>query len=59
MAKCFHQTSDEDYSETFIHVVKPITIRVLLTIALTYGWVIRQMDINNAFLHGVLLLMFL
>jgi hypothetical protein len=35
-------------------VVKPTTIRVLLSLALSRGWVIRQIDIQNAFLHGFL-----
>ncbi|XP_038890589.1 uncharacterized mitochondrial protein AtMg00810-like [Benincasa hispida] len=35
-------------------IIKPITIRVLFTLALHYGWNLRQVDINNAFLHGIL-----
>lgn len=35
-------------------MVKPTTIRVLFTLALAYGWSLRQVDINNAFLHGLL-----
>jgi hypothetical protein len=35
-------------------VVKPTTIRLLLSMALTHRWHIRQPDIQNAFLHGVL-----
>lgn len=34
-------------------MVKP-TIRVLFTLALAYGWSLRQVDINNALLHGLL-----
>ncbi|TXG48492.1 hypothetical protein EZV62_024367 [Acer yangbiense] len=33
-------------------VVKPSTIRVIFTLAVFYGWDIRQVDINNAFLNG-------
>lgn len=34
--------------------MKPITIRVLLTLALSNGWSLRQVDVNNTFLHGFL-----
>lgn len=54
MAKGFHQAADVDYTETSNPVVKSITIRVLLTLAIACGWSIRQVDINNAFLHGIL-----
>lgn len=33
-------------------MVKPISIRLVLTIAITRGWSLRQIDISNAFLHG-------
>jgi len=35
-------------------VVKPATIRVVLSIAVIYAWELRQMDIHNAFLNGAL-----
>ena len=54
VAKGFHQQIGFDYSETFSPVVKPATIRVVLTLALTRRWIIRQLDVNNAFLNGVL-----
>ena len=30
-------------------------IRLVLTLAITYGWSIRQLDVNNAFFHGTII----
>jgi len=35
-------------------VIKPTTIWLILTIALSSSWPIDQIDIKNDFLHGVL-----
>ncbi|KAK2373518.1 hypothetical protein QL285_074549 [Trifolium repens] len=51
VAKGFTQTPDLDFKETFAPVVKPQTIKVILTIALRQGWTLHQMDVNNAFLQ--------
>lgn len=52
MAKGFHQQEGVDFHETFSHVVKPTTTRVILTLLVTYRWDIQQVDINNKFLNG-------
>ena len=54
VAKGYNQRPGLDYKETFIPVVKPATIRSVLSIVVINGWELRQMDVNNAFLHGKL-----
>lgn len=54
VAKGYNQQHGVDFEETFSPVIKPVTIRLILTLAVTYNWSIKQLDFSNAFLHGVL-----
>jgi hypothetical protein len=50
----FSQEQGVDFDETFSPVVKPATVHVVLSIALSLKWETRQLDVKNAFLHGKL-----
>ncbi|KAJ0613659.1 putative RNA-directed DNA polymerase [Helianthus annuus] len=52
VAKGFRQQSGVDYHETFSPVVKPATIRTVLSLAVSNSWPLKQLDAQNAFLHG-------
>jgi hypothetical protein len=52
VAKRYHQIDGLDYTETYSPVIKPGTIRMVISIALVHKWSIRQLDVKNAFLHG-------
>ncbi|GKC17918.1 ribonuclease H-like domain-containing protein, partial [Tanacetum coccineum] len=41
-----------DCDKTFSLVVKPATIRTVLSLAVSHDWPIHQLDVKNAFLHG-------
>jgi hypothetical protein len=54
VAKGFKQQYGIDYEETFSPVVKSATIRVVLSLVVSCGWNLRQLDVKNTFLHGIL-----
>ena len=54
VVKGFLQIPYIDFTETFNPIVKAATIRIILTLAVNNDWMLRQVDINNAFLNGEL-----
>nr|CAN60617.1 hypothetical protein VITISV_003256 [Vitis vinifera] len=54
VATGYNQRPNLYYKETSSPEVKPATIRTVLSIVVVNGWDLRQMDVNNAFLHGAL-----
>ena len=54
IAKGYNQEYGFDYSETFSLVIRQETIRLVLSLAVRNNWLINQLDVSNAFLHGML-----
>ena len=55
VAKGYHQVDGLDYIKTFSPIIKPGTIRMVITITLVKKWPIRQLDVKkNGFLHGLI-----
>jgi hypothetical protein len=46
-----HSTPWVDYDETFNPVVKSATVQTVLTLAISTGWPMHQLDAKNTFLH--------
>jgi len=52
VAKGFSYIHGLDFEDTLSPVVRPATVQVILSIAVTSGWLLYQLDVQNAFLHG-------
>lgn len=46
MAKSSHQQAGVDYHETFSPIIKPTTMRLVLAIAMSCKWSLRQLDVS-------------
>jgi hypothetical protein len=54
IAQGFSQVEGLDFEETFAHVARLETIRILLAFAASKGFKLYQMDMKSAFLNGVI-----
>ena len=52
VAKGYAQTYGVDYSDTFSPIAKLNSVRLFISITTSQQWMIHQLDIKNAFLHG-------
>jgi histone deacetylase 1/2 len=43
----FSQQQGIDFDETFSHVVKPCTIQIILSLAVSSSWPIHQLDVKK------------
>ena len=54
VAKGYHQKEGEYFFDTYSPVARLTTIRVLLSLATSYGLLVHQMDVKTTFLNGEL-----
>ncbi len=54
MVRCYLQQFGIDFNQMFAAVVKPMAFRVLFTIKAYYDLDIDQIDVQTAFLYGMI-----
>ena len=54
VARRFSQKGGEYYDDIFSPVARYTTIHSIVSLVASQGWTLHQMDINIAFLHGML-----
>jgi hypothetical protein len=54
MARGFSQKEGEDYEETFSLVARYTSIRAIISLAISMGWNLHQMDVKTSFLKGAI-----
>ena len=52
VAKRYSQKEGIDYEDTFAHVTKLNTIKVMIALATQHNWKIHQLDVKSAFMNG-------
>ncbi|MCO5611952.1 hypothetical protein L7F22_066212 [Adiantum nelumboides] len=52
VAKGYTHTYGIDYEEMFAPLTKMATVRAVIVVIATKGWILHQMDVKNAILHG-------
>ena len=52
VAKGFTQIPGKDFGVTFAPVAKLTSVRLLVSLATSYSWLLNQLDVKNAFLNG-------
>lgn len=52
VAKWYDQEEGVDFIETFNHVVRTATVRLVLHTAVTQRWYIKKLYVKNSFIHG-------
>ena len=55
VAKGFTQILGKDFGATFAPVAKLTSVLLLMSLAASHSWILHQLDVKNAFLHGNLL----
>jgi hypothetical protein len=54
VGKGIMQMYGRDYEDTISPIVNAATIRLVLSVVVSNNWSLWQLDVNNAFLHGIL-----
>ena len=54
VARGFSQISGLDFGEAFSPIIKHTIIRLILSLAVTLGWTMGQLDVKKTFIHRFL-----
>jgi hypothetical protein len=54
VARGFSQKEGEDYDETFAPVARYTSIRTIISVVVSMGWNLHQMDVKTTFLNGAI-----